>query len=386
MKTKLDDYLKDHPEQKPCQVARLFKISQRTVREHRHTLGLKPHKAGFPLIERELSDKEVAEMKKEEIEGNKKAHDDKRAVRHFIQENARLQSIVDSMRVAKASREHLAIAKGKPGQDDATAVVLASDWHVEENVDPSATNGLNHFNLAIAEKRVAMFWQSVARLVRAKQKSMKIETLVIGILGDMFSGWIHDELMAGNEIGPCPAMVKVHGWIRDGLRFLVEQKLVKKITCVCHSGNHARISKKVMVSQENAASLEFAMYHFLASEFPEIEWIIPDGYHSYIDIHGFVIRMSHGHAVKYSGGVGGIHISANKAVNQWNKARKADLDCWGHHHTFKYGGNFICNGSLIGFGPYSLWIKADFERPQQAFFLVHHVRRQVTDLCPIWLT
>jgi hypothetical protein len=30
-------------------------------------------------------------------------------------------------------------------------------------------------------------------------------------------------------------------------------------------------------------------------------------------------------------------------------------------------------------------IKAGFEKPRQAFFLVNHSRKEVTDLCPVWL-
>ena len=72
--------------------------------------------------------------------------------------------------------------------------------------------------------------------------------------------------------------------------------------------------------------------------------------------------------------MGGIFIPANKAIAQWNKVQWADLDVFGHFHQMKDGGNFVSNGSLIGFNAYALSIKADYEHPKQAFFLIDRKR------------
>jgi len=53
-------------------------------------------------------------------------------------------------------------------------------------------------------------------------------------------------------------------------------------------------------------------------------------------------------------------------------------------HQFKDGGNFICNGSLIGYNAFALSIKADYEKPKQAFFLVDK-KRGKSIVAPIWL-
>ena len=107
---------------------------------------------------------------------------------------------------------------------------------------------------------------------------------------------------------------------------------------------------------------------------PRIKWIIPEGIHSYLDIYDTTIRFHHGHAVKYGGGVGGIYIPVNKAIAQWNKGRRADLDVFGHFHQLRDGGNFLCNGSLVGYNAFALSIKADYEPPKQALFLIDKKR------------
>jgi len=115
-----------------------------------------------------------------------------------------------------------------------------------------------------------------------------------------------------------------------------------------------------------------------------IKFVVPRGYHSYTDINGFVIRSHHGHAVKYGGGIGGIFIPAYKAIGQWNKGKRADLDVFGHFHQRKDGGNFLCNGSVIGYNEYALSIKADYELPAQTFFLVDHKRGLKTNVSPLF--
>ena len=74
--------------------------------------------------------------------------------------------------------------------------------------------------------------------------------------------------------------------------------------------------------------------------------------------------------MRYKGGVGGITIPINKAIDKMDRSRKADITVMGHFHTLTFGDRFIINGSMIGFGVYSDVISAAFERPQQAFFII----------------
>ena len=78
--------------------------------------------------------------------------------------------------------------------------------------------------------------------------------------------------------------------------------------------------------------------------------------------------------MRYGGGVGGISIPLNKAVAQWDKANRADLTLVNHYHQYRYFGNIICNGSMIGYNAYALSIKADYEPPCQNFFLINKTK------------
>lgn len=267
------------------------------------------------------------------------------------------------------------------GTSEGTIVCLASDWHVEEVVKSSTVNGLNQYNPAIAKTRVESFFQILLRLIQIESTFVKIPNLVLALLGDFFSNDIHEEFLETNDMPPVEAIMYAESLIVSGIQFLLKETDLK-ITLPCHSGNHARDTEKTRTATEAGHSFEFYMYHNLAKMFaqePRVQFVIPDGYHSYMDIYGLTFRFHHGHAIRYGGGIGGIYIPVNKAIAQWNKAKRADVDCFGHFHQLRDGGNFLCNGSLIGWNGYALSIKADFERPKQAFTLVHnHLGRILT--------
>lgn len=259
---------------------------------------------------------------------------------------------------------------------EATAVVLASDWHSEELVG-SEVGGLNTFTPEIAQQRVTKFFQSTLRLVTLLQQDVKINTMILALLGDFITNQIHGADNAEtNAAQPVHAIITARNMIISGIEFLLTNSTLN-LVIPCHSGNHARTTLKTRFGSENGHSLEYLMYVTLADYFrqePRVTFIIPGGMHSYIRVYDQTLRFQHGHAIKYGGGVGGIYIPVNKAIAQWNKARHADLDVFGHFHQLRDGGNFICNGSVIGYNSFALSIKADYEEPKQALFLMDKKR------------
>lgn len=303
-----------------------------------------------------------------------------KAIDELSQENraiTRLRGTVDT---------HVIKPAKNATSSEATAVWVASDWHSDETVDGSTINGLNHFTPAIAQRRVDTFFTSGLRLTNILAQDVKIETIVLALLGDFYTGHIHPDFMELTDTQPIHAVIRVQNMIASGIQYILDNSKYN-LVIPCHSGNHARTTEKTRFATENGHSLEFYMYNFLADHFKgesRVKFIIPTGYHSYLDIYGFKVRFHHGHSLRYAGGVGGIYIPVNKSIAQWNKAFRADLDVFGHFHQMRDGGNFICNGSLIGYSSYALSIKADFEKPKQTLFLVDS-KRGKTCVWPILL-
>lgn len=274
------------------------------------------------------------------------------------------------------------------GTSEATPVIVASDWHIEELVTLASTSGLNEFNPEIAENRIRQFWERSLRLVRLLNKDVTINTVVVALLGDFITNDIHDADSAENNAElPIKAILRAQDYIRKGIEFLLEHTTYN-LVIPCKVGNHSRTTQKVRVAGEMGHSLETLMYVNLASLFekePRVTFIFDEGYHTYIDIYNQTVRFHHGHALKYGGGIGGLFIPAYKSISQWQKGKQADLDVMGHFHQTKDGGNFLCNGSLIGYNAFALRIRADFEPPKQTLFLMDK-RRGRTATWPILLT
>lgn len=278
-----------------------------------------------------------------------------------------------------------AIKKKKPsGATEATAVIVLSDWHYEEEVKPESVNGLNEYNLDIAKYRSEKCFQAGLRLTEIVARDVKITTILMPLLGDFISNDIREEFRDTNQLLPMEALEAVQDALASGIQFFLKNTKYDLIL-PCHSGNHARTTKKTFVSSEYGHSLEYFMYNNLEKLFAKekrVQFNIVKGYHSYQDVYDMTLRFHHGHGLRYHGGVGGIFIPAYKAIAQWNKAKHADMDVFGHFHQLKHGGNFISNGSLIGYNAFALSIKGDYEPPRQAFFVIDS-KRGATFNCPI---
>jgi len=119
---------------------------------------------------------------------------------------------------------------------EATAVVLASDWHIEELVKRETVNGLNEYNLKIAEQRIHEFFQNTLKLVETQQHSVKINTLVLALLGDIISGNIHTELLENCQLRPIEAIIMAENLLIGGINYLLNNSKLN-LVIPCHVGN-----------------------------------------------------------------------------------------------------------------------------------------------------
>lgn len=288
--------------------------------------------------------------------------------------------------IKKTDITPIKIMGSKDLKSESTAFILLGDIHADEIVKKSMVNGLNEYNIKIAEERVKYFFINAIKLLRMTNKDTEIKELVFVILGDLISSNIHEELLENTSLRPIEAIIVVQNWIVSGIRYLLDN-FDGNITIPMTTSNHTRITKKIHISNEIGNDLGYYVYSNIAQIFANeerVKCILPSGYHVPLMVYGKNIVIHHGHFVRYFGGVGGPTISINKAIAQWNKIFKADLYIQGHLHQFFDGGNFVINGSVIGFNPYAVSIKASYEPPKQMFFLWNK-KFGKTIVCPILL-
>lgn len=277
--------------------------------------------------------------------------------------------------------------KGTKG--NATAILVLSDWHVEELVEADKVAGENAFNLTIARERIERTFQKFLMLLEDARGLASIDEVVVAVIGDLISGYIHEELMEGNQLAPLPATRFAAEHLSLGLDLILRKANVERITIPTCFGNHGRTTPKMRVATAAENSFEQNLYFHLAQQWkhePRVAWKIEPGLHNWLEVQGKWIRFHHGDAIHYQGGVGGITIPVNKAIAAWDNMRRADLDVFGHWHQFnQHGFKWVSNGCLIGYSPYALRIKAAFQKPTQSFLVVDRANG-LTRALPIFCT
>lgn len=330
-----------------------------------------------------LTAEQQFQLDMEKLKLKREEKNDDRRYQVAMKEVMRLREDLEVLASVEGTVSTYKIAPSKSTGGEAVAVAVLSDLHVEENVTLESTNGSNEYTMEIAKRRMEKCFQHILQLVEKERTHVRIDTLCLAILGDTFSGNIHDELLETCEVAPQDAMMFAQNLLASGIEFLLKNSNLKLVVPCC-VGNHSRMTKKVHVSTEHGNSLEWAMYNFLAKYFQKekrVKFVLTRSYFTYVEIFGYKIRFHHGHAVNYGGGVGGLEVPMRKIIARWDNDTPAYLSVCGHFHTRRDGGNFIVNGSLIGDSPYGKRFGFT-SRPEQTFFLIDK-KRGKTIVAPI---
>lgn len=311
------------------------------------------------------------------------------------QENALLHK--ERLAAVKQLETYLQIAESVPlfklthkaGKTDSLSVpvFLFSDWHIEEEIRPQQVRGKNEFNLEIADQRIQRLGNKAVEYALSRKSETDIPEVVVWLGGDFMSGYIHEELMTINQLSPPDAIIWVKSRISAILRHIASN--FPKVRVVCNVGNHGRTTHKRWMHNGQRNSYEWLMYHVIADEMKasgvqNIEFFIPESYFAEFSVFETAVRTHHGDNVMYGGGVGGPSIPINKAIAAWDVAEQVDIDYFGHLHTFIDHHRWCMNGSLIGYSPYSVAIKAKYQRPLQVVDFIHH-RVGRTDTIKVYL-
>lgn len=303
------------------------------------------------------------------------------------------QSRIDLATMTEADAARLLVEPIRPrehvsGLREATAVALASDWHIEETVEAANVNDVNEYNLAIAHRRCERYFAGVEFLTKYHREHFKIRDMILWLGGDLITGYLREEDLEANGVSPVQAIATLTVWLSAGIRHLLATTDLELIRVVCNSGNHGRLTKKTQPRTREANSIEWLMYATLAREFatePRVKFTLPHGSQTYVRVYDQTIRFTHGDETKFGGGVGGIMIPIRKAIAKWQTVRHADLNVIGHYHQEHFLRDLVVNGSLVGYNEYALSIAAPYEDPRQGFFLMDS-KRGITFPSTVWVS
>lgn len=311
--------------------------------------------------------------------------DHKRVMAAAIESESRLEAML-AIQGEPMRQEFIRYCGSKSSQ--VAVVVPATDWHVEETIFSKAVNGKNHYNLREAEYRIKRFFSKILELIEWQNHLAVVHEIWMPLLGDLMTGYIHEELMETNSLSPTEASVFLRDMLCSGIDLLLrETNLPIYIpTCV---GNHGRTTQKMRIKTSCRNSYEWLLYKTLEKMYSgneRVHFFVGEGYHNTQVVAGRKVRFHHGDGLRYNGGIGGITIPVNKSISAWDRLSPVDFDIFGHWHQFlAHYPKWVSCGSLMGYSEFSLSIKAEFQHPSQTFIVIDR-RYGMTMATPIFVT
>lgn len=266
----------------------------------------------------------------------------------------------------------------KTGQHVPT--LMLSDLHWGEVVFPRQVNGVNEYNITIAQRRFRAAIERTVDLCMNHMVAPNYPGFVLALGGDMLSGDIHEELSESNELPVMPALLDLMGCLIWAIRVLAEK--FGRVFVPCVTGNHGRNTRKPRAKGRNYSNFDWLLYQFLAKHFEgdkRVQFYIPDGSDAHWNVYGHRYCMTHGD--QFRGGDGMIGALGPIIRGDHKKrSRNGQIDLGydtlllGHWHQLIQLQRLIVNGSLKGYDEYAASNNFGFEPPQQALWLTHSER------------
>ena len=267
----------------------------------------------------------------------------------------------------------------KPKKAHVTGVptILASDWHWGEVVDANQINGVNEYNIAIAQKRAKALINISIDILKNRFAEPVYPGVVFALGGDMVSGDIHEELSVTNDVEIMPAVLDLWGTLIWCINTLADQ--FGNVFVPCVTGNHGRNTHKMRMKGRNFTSFDWLLYQFLNKHFEDddrVKFLIPDGSDAHYVVFGHRYLLTHGD--QFRGGDGMIGALGPIIRGDHRKrSRNAQIDTeydtllLGHWHQLIQLQRLIVNGSLKGYDEYAYQANFPYEPPRQALWLTH---------------
>ena len=248
------------------------------------------------------------------------------------------------------------------------AIALASDWHVEECFSSESTMGINEYNPDIAKERAEKYFVNLVSCINKD----KIDDLVLVLLGDFSSNYIHPELERTNAMSPIEAQMFAQSLIYTGIKFICDNTKLNSIKIICLCGNHGRISIKPSHNDFAAMNYEYIMYKNIERECNltnlPVEFYIPKSEIALVDMpDGNRFLFTHGQSIRGGNGIAGILPALMRACLKWGHTFHQDKTYIGHFHNLISTPTVSVNGSLVGYNPLSVAGQYISEEPQQLY-------------------
>ena len=254
-------------------------------------------------------------------------------------------------------------------------VLVLSDCHFDEVVNPHEVEGVNKFDRAIALRRLKRVLSGTHDVVRNHIAGITYEGFILFLGGDLLSGNIHEELQQTNED---TVLGSIDYWADQLTAFIgALADDFGKIHIAGVVGNHGRLTRKPRAKQRVRDNFDWLLYRIIAralSKDSRITWQIPESADTTIKLYNTTYRLTHGDQFRGGSGIAGMMSPLflghhRKAQRQMALHNPCDWLVMGHWHEYWMGKNIIVNGSLKGYDEYAYLNNFSPQRPIQALWI-----------------
>ena len=324
------------------------------------------------------------------IRGEQEGRDFRAAVQlraELRQANARIGALERDLAVSdgrlalaleldRPPRKVPALRRSKQIEHRGAFVLLCSDWHVGERVDPAQVGGRNEYNPEIARSRVANLIEGSRWMIEAWRArggyGWHLDEAVVWLGGDLITGMIHEDLAESNFLSPTEEVLLAQELAIGVIESIRAVEGIRRVHVPTSWGNHGRDTPDRRVSTAWRRSYEWLIYQQIAKVYAGRSDVVVHAGRDEISrlrVLNTTLGFNHGDQFRYMDGVGGLTIPARKWLAKINATEPVDVMNVGHHHTYVDLGDLVVNNCLIGWGPYSQRV-APYSPASQVCYLV----------------
>lgn len=257
-------------------------------------------------------------------------------------------------------------------------VLMMSDAHYGEQVWPEEAFGIK-YDTDVARRRIEHMRDVTFRYADLRGEAYDVSKITVAVLGDMLSGYIHEELEVNNQLVMTDQAVDMAYILFNFLNDMAER--FEKVDMVIMPGNHPRVKK-----QPNHKN-KFNNWEFMMGKMVEgmlgaavdgkdedVRVIVPKNIVYIHDVFDKRIAMQHGDGVN-SNSFAGIPFygmrnrreGIQSLMSQVGQER-VDMFMMGHFHQHLYWQgecDILINGSIKGGDEYGISTRLSVVPPIQ---------------------
>jgi len=259
------------------------------------------------------------------------------------------------------------------------AVLLhISDIQYGEKIDAEEMDGVNSYDIEIANKRIARYFQKAHRFMTELWQGKPPVEIVILLNGDMVSGALHHELDRTDEARPLLAAKLVSQQLIAGVSLLLSMGI--PIRVINTPGNHGRMTIKPESKDHVLQNLDTLVGWFIETAFsgnPLVQVTYTKSIDALFSIFSFPMLATHGDRMGSKGGQGFLGATATilrghfKLMSDY-AARGIHLYkiFTGHYHTPAVTVVGHANNTMAGASQYSRDGRMSVTPASQDYFVI----------------